>query len=550
MRQADRDLLLALGVMAAGALEVALGGGTLGAAVLGAVAAATLAWRRRLPALPLLGLAVLAALDDPLGASWLDEQNVPMAILILAAYGLGAHAGRRAAVAALLVALAGFAAQDLAAGADAAGPWLALVVVMPWLAGRAVGAQRTRAARLAAVARSLAAEPDSTAALEVARERERLAAESHVTIGHAVTTMVVQAGGARATLAADPARAHDGIAAIETTGRTAVDELRRTLRLLRTSAPAPPEPSTPVPAAAPGRWRRRLRGLAGGPRPSPPGLRVVLTAAAVAATLAAPVAAVAGGGDGYDAGVIVALLAVPWTAAVLAARARRQGRELAARTAELRRRQHARARLAVAGERARVARELHDAVAHAVSVMVLQAGGARSMLLSDPVRAAAALEAVESVGRAAMADLSRLAGDAAADRDTLPTLARLDALLDAVRAAGLAVDVRTEGRPVPLTPAVDATAFRLVQEGLTNAVKHAGTAPTAVTLRYGSDALGVEIVDQGDAGDAAGDAGGGHGLVGMRERAAAHGGRLEAGPEPGGGFAVRVRLPQRPEASA
>jgi signal transduction histidine kinase len=226
----------------------------------------------------------------------------------------------------------------------------------------------------------------------------------------------------------------------------------------------------------------------------------------------------------------------------------RFGRGRAHLTAELRARTE-RERDAVARERVRIARELHDVVAHSVSVMVVQAGAARSVLDRDPEASVRALGAVEATGREALTEMRRLLGilrpdGEDADHSPQPSLDRLGALIARSRDAGLDVELRVEGRAGPLAPGVDLTAFRLVQEGLTNALKHGGRGRARVVLRWSADVLEVEVANRISAGPAVhGLAGGGQGLVGMRERVALCGGELRAGPI-GRGFVVRARLPR------
>jgi signal transduction histidine kinase len=206
----------------------------------------------------------------------------------------------------------------------------------------------------------------------------------------------------------------------------------------------------------------------------------------------------------------------------------------------------AKARAAVAEERTRIARELHDVVAHAISVIVLQARGARHSLDAEPREARNAIDAIEHTASQALREMRRLLGvlrgdDGDAALAPQPSLAELDTLVAHVRDAGLPVEVKIEGRPRELAPGVDLSAFRIVQEALTNALKHAGPARAQVLVRYGEDALEVEVADTG--GGALNGGGGGHGLAGMRERVAVFGGKLETGPRSGGGYAVRARLP-------
>ena len=198
---------------------------------------------------------------------------------------------------------------------------------------------------------------------------------------------------------------------------------------------------------------------------------------------------------------------------------------------------------AAADERRRIAREMHDVVAHSVSVMVVQAGGARRILERDPARAVDAAAHIEEVGRAALTEMRRLLGvmHHGEERGPQPSMQRLDALVERTRAAGLPVSLTVEGEPRSLPAGMDLAAYRVVQEALTNAIKHAGAAPTEVTVRWQPSHLELEIVDTGGAG-ANGD-GGGHGLVGMEERVRLYDGELRAGRRKGGGFEVIARLP-------
>jgi len=221
--------------------------------------------------------------------------------------------------------------------------------------------------------------------------------------------------------------------------------------------------------------------------------------------------------------------------------------ELEDKAARLEAERHAQAKVAAAAERARIARELHDVVAHHVSVMVVQADGAGYALRSDPERAAAALKAISCTGRQALTEMRRLLGvlRSAGDQAQLapmPGLGELRELLDQAREAGLEVSYTLTGMPTELPEGAELAAYRVVQESLTNTRKHAGLAATAaVTLRYEPGGLIVEVTDNGMA-SPAGDTGG-HGLAGMRERIAMYGGTVEAGPLAGGGFGVVATLP-------
>ncbi|MBO3746167.1 sensor histidine kinase [Streptosporangiaceae bacterium NEAU-GS5] len=210
-----------------------------------------------------------------------------------------------------------------------------------------------------------------------------------------------------------------------------------------------------------------------------------------------------------------------------------------------------RAKTAVAEERARIARELHDVVSHSVSVMVVQAGAAEMVLSSDPERAREPLLRVQEVGREALAELKRLLGLLREADDELalapaPSLAHLETLLAQVRQSGMPVSLDVEGPMRQLPPGVDLSAYRIIQEALTNALKHAGPARARVGIVYGEDSISIAVVDDGPAGASPrpeGAAGAGHGLIGVRERVAVHGGQLAAGPRPEGGYAVRATLP-------
>jgi signal transduction histidine kinase len=220
---------------------------------------------------------------------------------------------------------------------------------------------------------------------------------------------------------------------------------------------------------------------------------------------------------------------------------------LAARTVELEHEREEKARLAVAEERARIARELHDVVAHNLSVIVLQAGAERRAMGDERPETAEVLDTIERTGRTAMAEMRRLLGMLRRSDDELalapqPSLAYLDDLVEQVRDAGMPVELHVEGEPRTLAPGVDLSAYRIVQEALTNALKHAGPARARVTVRYDRDHLDIEIADDG-AGEAAESPAGGHGLVGMRERVALFGGDLATGRRREGGYAVRARLP-------
>jgi len=202
------------------------------------------------------------------------------------------------------------------------------------------------------------------------------------------------------------------------------------------------------------------------------------------------------------------------------------------------------AREAVVEERARIARELHDAVAHSVSMMVIQAGAERRVLSDGSTREV--LQTIEQIGRGALTEMRRLVGmlrtDASDRLAPQPTLGDLPTLMTQVREAGLPVEFRVDGDRRELPVGIELSAYRIVQEALTNALKHAGRAHAAVSVRYGPDSLELEIADDG-AGTPADVPGGGHGLAGIRERVALYVGKFDASARRNGGFAVRVLLP-------
>ena len=204
------------------------------------------------------------------------------------------------------------------------------------------------------------------------------------------------------------------------------------------------------------------------------------------------------------------------------------------------------ARVAVAEERARIARELHDIVAHAVSVMVLQVGAVRHKLPDGLAEDRDALRSVERAGRMALLEMRRLLAAMRRDGDDVefapqPGLDGLDSLLEEVGRAGLPVELHVDGEPFPLPRGIDLSAYRIVQEGLTNALKHASATLADVTVRYGPDEVEIEVRDNG-LGRATTD-GLGHGLVGVRERVKIYGGDMTAGTASGGGFVLSTRLP-------
>ncbi|WAU78954.1 sensor histidine kinase [Streptomyces sp. Qhu-G9] len=233
--------------------------------------------------------------------------------------------------------------------------------------------------------------------------------------------------------------------------------------------------------------------------------------------------------------------------------------QLEERAARLEKEREAQAKVAVAAERARIARELHDVVAHNVSVMVVQADGAAYVLDSAPDQARKALETISGTGRQALAEMRRLLGvlrtgehQESGEYVPQPDVEQLDDLIEQCRTSGLPVDFKIEGTPRPLPSGVELTAYRIVQEALTNTRKHGGpNAGASVRLVYFDDGLGLLVEDDGKGAphelyEEGGVDGQGHGLIGMRERIGMVGGTLDAGPRPGGGFRISALLPLKP----
>ena len=270
-------------------------------------------------------------------------------------------------------------------------------------------------------------------------------------------------------------------------------------------------------------------------------------------------AAFAGGGFSLAAGLVwlglndfllpTVMFGGAWLAGRLVRKRQFYAQVFAERARVLERERDANARVAAAEERVRLARELHDAVGHSVSVMVVQAGAERLALGEERPSTRDALLAIERTGREALAEMSRLLGLLRKEGEGLalaprPTLTHVDALLQTVRDAGVPVELRVEGDLRSLPPGVDVSAYRILQEALTNIVKHAGPAQASVAVRYGDRAVEVEVSDDGR-GPLNGNCVG-YGLAGMRERVELHGGTLQTGKNDRGGFVVKARLPLEP----
>jgi signal transduction histidine kinase len=240
------------------------------------------------------------------------------------------------------------------------------------------------------------------------------------------------------------------------------------------------------------------------------------------------------------------IFGIIWFVGFLLRRKLQEGDEAKERALRAEREREERARAAVAEERARIARELHDVVGHSVSVMTVQASGVRRLLLPEQEREREALLVVERTGREALAEMRRMVGvlrrpEEAPALAPQPSLEHVDRLVDQAREAGLPVELRIQGDAVQLPAGLDLTAYRLVQEGLTNALKHAQATRAVVVVAYGEGEIEVTVSDNGR-GVGNGD-GSGHGLVGIRERVSVYGGELDAGPQPNGGYRLRARLP-------
>jgi signal transduction histidine kinase len=282
----------------------------------------------------------------------------------------------------------------------------------------------------------------------------------------------------------------------------------------------------------------------------------IVTAFGVAGTHASQRSALAGGAIGFASLATIILAEVPdsegavpifllgagtWALARIYAERGRRAEQLEQRARRLEQEHQA----LVLGERARIARELHDVVAHSISVMTIQAGAARLLLDEDPGRARAPLTSVEETGRQALAEMRRLLGvlrgtDDEATLAPQPGMAQLEALVAQVESAGLPVRLTVEGEPRPLGAGVDLTAYRIIQEALTNVLRHAGSARAHVHVRYLPSLLELEVRNSGQV---SANGHGGHGVIGMRQRVEVYGGEFEAGPAIGGGYRVSARIP-------
>jgi signal transduction histidine kinase len=277
--------------------------------------------------------------------------------------------------------------------------------------------------------------------------------------------------------------------------------------------------------------------------------RSAVLGAALSAAAVAVAAARGSGGDAAPALVpALILLGVVWGLGRVVGARYSSARAIERRAAERDRRAEAEARAAVAAERERIARELHDAVSHSLALIAMQAGGAQAILRREPGRAEQSLHSIERAAREGLTEMRRLLGlmgtdSAQGDLSPQGGIDQVGAIVERARDAGLEVELRVEGEPRALPPGIDLSAYRIVQEALTNAVKHAGRCHAAVSVRWRPGAVELEITNDGASGSSDLRRSAGRGLIGMRERAALVGGELEVGPTEDGTFRVWSRLP-------
>lgn len=618
MRRPPFDLLLALGLTAAGIVEVLLGPdeGQLVRALAVILGTTALAWRRTRPLLMLAAVTLAFLAQTALGHLFDGHPVVPLIVLVIALYSAGRYVAGWPAVAAavgLAAALAGArAAFDPAVEAPADAALTFAAALLPLLVGRWARGEEQLRTEL----------DDKALRLERARRRDTAAAAEEERIRIADDLQAAAAGSldaiaeetreaARRLERDDGAGAAEVLGRIATGARHALADVRRVLGVLRHEAPEPeaaaPEAPPPRRHRAPPIWALPAALLAaaelellldfGGIVAAVSG---VLIAAPLLVRQRYPLAAAAGvlaavafqtltlDPDAFPATSIVAVVCasyaigshtdsttaaagllafaagtglhaalahpdalapallggtlVPWTVGRIRRGGRALMREAADKAAQAEHDRERDARAAVTAERMRVARELHDAVAHNISVIAIQAAGAQGVAPRDPQRAARVVALIEEMVAEARAELGRLKNDS----EPKPGLAEVQALADRAREGGLPVELHVEGEPAPLPAGIDLAAFRIVQEALANASKHAGDAHARVVVRYRPRAVELEIDDDGPHAanrHAPRDPGSGHGLIGMRERVALYHGTFEAGHRRTGGFAVHARLP-------
>jgi signal transduction histidine kinase len=601
-----RDLLLALGLIVAGAVEVALGPeeGRLVRALAIPVGTLPLAWRRTHPLLAVTAASVAFGAQAVLADLLDGHPVVPLVVIVLAVYSAGRYSDTPFGLAYSVLAGVALAVVRIAfdpAVDGAADVALTLVVgQLPLLVGRWARGQELLRRELAAKAARLERERRRDAREAARDERMRIAADLQAAASGTLEAIAREVRDVRL----DSADAREAFARIAAGARHALADVRRVLGILRHQEPepaAPPAQTAPHPGRAPlPEWllpAALLAGAAvelqlrfGGPAAA---LSAILIAAPLLVRVRAPLIAAAGvlaavafqslalGPEAFPVSSIVAVVCaayaigaysqaavagliafaagdllhavlvhpdaiapaliggvvVPWTVGRVRRGQQLLTREAAEKAAASERARERDAREAAAAERVRVARELHDAVAHNLSVVAIQAAGAEGIVERDPARAGQVLALIGEVVAEALAELGRLADD----REPHVGLAGVDALAQRAREGGLPVELHVEGDPAPLPAGVDLAAFRIVQEALANTSKHAGAARARVTVRYRPRAVELEIDDDGRG--ATGTSDSGHGLVGMRERVALYDGTLEVGRRAGGGFGVHARLP-------
>jgi signal transduction histidine kinase len=515
-----------------------------GRLVLVAALVAPLLWRRSRPLLALPLVAAAFVLQLPFEAlRVLDQTSTCYIALIWAAYGMGRYAARTRGA---LVGTTACVASGLTIGLTDGSVLSALlstgILTTPVWVGRAVLERVAARATLERQAQEITDTMSAAAEARVVEARALVAAEVQAPLADRVQTMVGLARRAAPLLPRDPAGAAGLLAEVEEGGRAALQDMRRTLGVLRDDHDAPLEPTGP-PTAEP-----QAQPTAPHPEPSSSPGRRRAAAGLVLALLGVVTVNVAGGFTGVGDYVFPALLVTLAWVAVIAMR--HQSRLLAAGQAqadELHTRREVRVAAAAVQERIRLARDLHDVVAHHLMVMVVQAGAARRTIESGRTGAAEALTVIDRTGTEVTAELrSLLELVDPGSRRSGPAhgMAELEKLVERVRAGGLDVDLSIVGRRRSLPGGLDLVAHRIVQESLTNVIRHAEATRVRVQVGYLDDRLTIEVTDDGRGVQAG--LSPGLGVTGMRERAELYGGRCELSELPAGGVRVTATLPLEP----
>lgn len=526
--------MVALG--AAGVIETLVAyGPDLGRLVLVVALVAPLLWRRTHPGLALLLIAAAFMLQVPLeGMRVLEQTFVCYFALIWAAYACARHAASSVTLAAAMTGpLAGGVTIGLVDRSVVSGVLgSAILAVAVWV-GHAVRARAATRSTLEQQAREIAAATAAAAAAQASASRALVAAELQAKLADRVRAMVDEARSAASRLPQDPTGAGRALSAVESDGRSALQDMRLALRVLRDNdeghedpprSPDAPQEYTPVPAPSRRPWA------------FPTGLALALLAV-VGFNLVAGFAAVAD----YVFPLLLVILAAFGVLAM-----RRQSDLVAAvrsQTAELRAVSAAAPRTAAIQERMRLARELHDVVAHHLMVMVVQAGAARRTLESGRSGASESLVAIGRTGVEVINELHSLLDLVDPDAETGPAygMAELGMLVQRARAGGLDVDLDIVGDRHSLPGGLDLVAHRIVQESLTNVIRHSGATRAHVLVHYRTECMTIEVTDNGRGLTAAPSAG--LGLLGMRERAEMYGGSCEVSNVAAGGVRVQATLP-------